>query len=384
MSTGTGVPGTPALVAKEAFRNVVGHLASGVTVITTSRPDGPHGMTASSVTSLSMEPPMMLVCLNNAAPTALAVAEAKTFAINVLGQESGHLAEQFAAPSTDKFRGVPLIQGPMGSPLLAEALAHLECEVADRVVAGTHTIFIGRVVHAEATVGDPLTYFRGGFGRFEFARDDAVYQRARTLVLERSLPVDGVVTVEDLAYVLKVEKNAAFYALTRLTSDGLIARDPARGYVVVPFDTRASDDAFEARCVIELGVAHTSVGNVTSFQLEELRERFELMARMMHEDRFVDFDRYLDANQAFHEAVVRLAANPVLTSAFGRLSLRTIMARSFGSTPVTSQQFIESQRAILEAYERGDRAAAAAAIQDYTRIAKLRAREVLAQTGGRV
>lgn len=384
MNAGTDATDVPAGVAVETFRNVVGHLASGVTVITTRRPDGPHGMTASSVTSLSMNPPMMVVCLHNSAPTTMAVIDAQTFAINVLGQDSGHLAAQFATPSEDKFADVALTQSPLGLPLLTEALAHLECEVTDQVVGGTHTIFLGRVLHAEARVGEPLTYFRGGFGRFEFARDDEVYQQARAMVLDRQLAVNSVVTVDDLSARLDVGKHAAFYALTRLAGDGLIAREPARGYVVVPFDTRSSDEAFDARCAIELGVVHLTVPTISSFQLDELRSRFDLMARMMRDDRFVDFDRYLDANHAFHEAVVRLAGNPSLTAAFGRLSLRSVMARSFGATPVTSQQFVEAQRAILSGYEAGDVTATATAVLDYTAIAKQRAREVLAQAGGRM
>ena len=374
----------PVGVAPDTFRNVVGHLASGVTVITTRLPGGRHGMTASSVTSLSLNPPLMLACLNNSVPTTAAVAEAGVFAVNVLREDLGHLAQQFAVPSDDKFKGVPLVDGPHGSPLLAEALAHIECVVVDRVVAGTHTVFIGQVVHAEAGVGDPLTYFRGGFGRFEFARDDEVYQRARTLVLHRELAVDDVVSVEALAALLEVDPSAAFYALTRLAADGLIRRDPARGYVVVPFDVRTSDEAFDARCTIELGVLRSSLGSVTSFQLEELRRRYEQMAALIDDDRFVDFDRYLDANQAFHEALVRLAGNGQLTAAFRQLSLRSVMARSFGSTPTTSRTFVDSQRTILEACESGDVTGATRAVEGYTEIAKRRAHEVLELAGGRM
>jgi len=196
--------------------------------------------------------------------------------------------------------------------------------------------------------------------------------------------VNSVLSVEELSQRLDVEEDAAFYALTRLTADGLIAREPARGYVVIPLDARVSDAAFDARCAIELGVVALTVGKVTSFQLDELRQRFDLMARMMRDDRFVDFDRYLDANQAYHEGIVRLAGNPVLTAAFGRLSLRTVMARSFGATPVTSQKFVQSQRAILDAYEHGDAGAAAAAVQEYTEMAKIRAHEVLAKVGGQL
>jgi DNA-binding GntR family transcriptional regulator len=92
---------------------------------------------------------------------------------------------------------------------------------------------------------------------------------------------------------------------TRLTADGLIRRDPDRGYVIVPFDTRTSDETFDARCAIELGVIDMVVGRVPQDELPDLRNRVETMAALLVGNRFVDFDRYLDANYAFHEVSCR-------------------------------------------------------------------------------
>jgi flavin reductase (DIM6/NTAB) family NADH-FMN oxidoreductase RutF/DNA-binding GntR family transcriptional regulator len=383
MTTAPDAAGRPAVDAR-TFRHVVGHLASGVTLVTTRTAHGDFGMTASSVTSLSMDPPMMLACLNSASPTSAAVSQAGRYAVNVLGEAHGHLAQQFATPRADKFAGVRILEGTLGLPLLADSLARIECQVVEEVQAATHTIFLGRVVDAHAEEGNPLTYFRGGFGRFEFARDDAVYQRARQQVLERMYAADAVLHLDDLAYQLGVERPAAFYALTRLTADGLVRRDPERGYVVVPFDARTSDETFDARSAIEIGVLDMVVGSVSAEELTRLRSRFETMAALLVGERFVDFDRYLDANYAFHEALVSLAHNPVLTSAFGRLSIKTVMTRSFGVTPVTSQSFIDAQRQITEGIERGDLAGARAAVLRYTELAKQRVRQILEQTGGRL
>jgi len=366
------------------FRHVVGHLASGVTVITTSLDGTDYGMTASSVTSLSVDPPMMLACLNTAVPTSGAVAGAGRFVINVLGQGHEDLAYQFASPRTDKFQDVEVVRGPGGLPMLGAALAHLVCEVSEQVAGGTHTIFIGHVQEASATDGRPLTYFRGGFGRFEFARDDEVYQHARQQVLERMYAADAVLQLDDLAYQLDVDKAAAFYALTRLTVDGLVRRDPDRGYVVVPFDARTSDATFDARAAIELGVIDMVVGRVPEPELAELRGRFEAMAALLVGERFVDFDRYLDANYAFHEHLVSLAHSVPLTTAFAQLHIKSVMTRSFGVTPVTSQSFVEAQRGITEGVERGDADAARAAVYRYTDLAKQRVRQILEQTGGRL
>lgn len=366
------------------FRHVIGHLASGVTVVTTRVGDQPFGMTASSVTSLSMQPPMMLACLNRATPTTQAVSRSGFYAVNVLGQGHAALAQQFAVPSEDKFSGVDLVDGELGAPLLAGALAHIECEVTEETTGGTHSIFLGRVIRATAGEGQPLTYFRGGFGRFEFARDDSVYQLARRQVLERQYAAGTVVDLDDLAHQLDVDSPSAFYALTRLASDGLVQRDPTRGYVITPFDVHTSDETFDARGVIELGVIQVAAEEARHDDLIELRRRFEAMAALLVGERFVDFDAYLDANYAFHEFLVRLAHNPALTAAFGRLSIKTVMTRSFGSTPVTSQDFIEAQRQITEGMELRDRDAAAAGVRRYTELAKRRVREILERTGGRL
>jgi len=314
------------------FRHVAGHLPSGVSLVTTRTSDGDFGMTASSVTSLSLDPPMMLACLNRSSSTCPAVSAAGVYVVNVLGQGDGHLAQRFAtAGTTDKFAGLRVTRGIRGAPVLADALARIECEVTEEVSAATHTIFLGRVIRAEADEGSPLTYFRGGFGRFEFARDDEVYLLARQQVLERMYAADAVLQLDDLAFSLGVDKAAAFYALTRLTSDGLVRRDPNRGYVVVPFDARTSDATFDARAAIELGVIDMVVGRVPEPELTELRARFEAMAALLVGERFVDFDGYLDANYAFHETLVSLAHSAPLTTAFAQLHIKSVMTRSFGS-----------------------------------------------------
>jgi flavin reductase (DIM6/NTAB) family NADH-FMN oxidoreductase RutF len=99
---------------------------------------------------------MMLACLNRSAPTSLAVSSSGVFGVNILGHGHEHLAQQFAAPSDDKFRGVSLTPGVLGVPLLSDALAYLECRVVEQVTGGTHTIFLGKVVHASAHEGEPL------------------------------------------------------------------------------------------------------------------------------------------------------------------------------------------------------------------------------------
>jgi flavin reductase (DIM6/NTAB) family NADH-FMN oxidoreductase RutF len=158
---------TIANIDQARFREVVGHFTTGVAVITTCHGDRRFGVTASAVASLSLEPPMLLACLNRRLPTCAALGAAGAFVVNILDEGQDDLAMRFATPQSDKFAGVDVVDGALGVPLLRDALAHLECRVVERVDAGTHTVFLGSVQTAHARVGSPLAYFRGTFGRFE-------------------------------------------------------------------------------------------------------------------------------------------------------------------------------------------------------------------------
>ena len=367
-------------VEDSLFRDVVGHLASGVTVVTTRVGNEDFGMTASSVTSLSAEPPTMLVCINNRVPTASAVSSAKAYVVNVLTHEQGGIANQFATPSPDKFRGTHTEIGHLGLPLLDNALAYLECQVIEEISGGSHTIFIGQVVRAFANAGSPLTYYRGGYGRFEFSRDEAAYIEAREKILNRWYKPNTLIDLEDFARELKIDSTVAFYALTRLASDGMIKRDVDRGYVVMPFDTRMSDEAFDARCAIELGVIDMTEGLIAKHDIAKLREKISGMAELIENERFLDFTKYVESNVALHEHIVSLAHNTGLNAAYAKLALRSILTQSFGASPKTSERFISIQSDLVNFLAMGNSEGARQAIKKYTSMAKERAREVLEET----
>ena len=166
---------TSTTVDQALFREVVGHFTTGVAVITTCQDGRRFGVTASAVSSLSLAPPMLLACLNQRLPTCEALGAAGAFVVNILDERQGDLALRFATRQPDKFAGLEVDEGALGLPLIPEALAHLECRVAGRVDAGTHTVFLGEVQSARACGGSasPLAYFRGAFGRFERAAEAA-------------------------------------------------------------------------------------------------------------------------------------------------------------------------------------------------------------------
>jgi len=156
----------------EVYRQVLGHLAGGVAVVTSLDEAGaPCGFTATAVCSVSLEPPLVLVCAGSEGrATYHAIEGSGVFAVNLLGEGAAGLADRFAAKTTGKFAGVRAGTGVTGVPLLEDAMAHCECTVVRAVPAGDHTIFIGRVEAAavrEKPRAGPLVRFLGRYARLE-------------------------------------------------------------------------------------------------------------------------------------------------------------------------------------------------------------------------
>jgi len=161
---------TPAdTIDSATFRSVLGRFASGVTVVTVRDGDGrDHGMTVSAFCSVSLEPPLVLACIDRSATVLEALAAGGTYAITVLAESQEALSRRFASEVDDRFDGVGYTRAPGGSALLDDALAWLECRVEARVDAGDHVVVIGRVEFAEVSErAGPLLYYRSGYGRLE-------------------------------------------------------------------------------------------------------------------------------------------------------------------------------------------------------------------------
>ncbi len=151
-------------VGPDRFRDVMGRFATGVTVVTAAGPDGPVGMTANAVCSLSLDPTLLLVCFDEGARTLSVVRDAGRFGVNVLGAGQEDLARLFASkrPEREKFAGVAHTVHD-GIPVIEGALAWVGCRLERLVPGGDHTIGIGAVEAAEAGEGDPLLWFRGSY-----------------------------------------------------------------------------------------------------------------------------------------------------------------------------------------------------------------------------
>ncbi|TMQ22035.1 MAG: flavin reductase family protein [Candidatus Rokuibacteriota bacterium] len=154
------------MVGSDDFRRVLSHFTTGVTIVTTCDGDGrPTGLTASAFCSVSLDPPLVLVCVDHKSQSYPALRERGCFAINILHAEQEVISRRFASTRLDKFDGVPHTLSELGLPLVDGAIARLECTTVSMHVEGDHTIFVGRVERADAPSGEPLLYFKGKYER---------------------------------------------------------------------------------------------------------------------------------------------------------------------------------------------------------------------------
>jgi flavin reductase (DIM6/NTAB) family NADH-FMN oxidoreductase RutF len=155
----------PAHVDPIDFRNVMGHFATGVTVITTVHDGELHGMTANSVTSVSLDPLLILVCLMREARTSLAIKQSERLAVNILGDHQEAFSQRFARAGEDHFDGLDLLEGPHGLPFLPGCIAYMTGKVTQVVEAGDHDVVFAEIDHCRVSPngGAPLLFFQGGY-----------------------------------------------------------------------------------------------------------------------------------------------------------------------------------------------------------------------------
>ncbi len=151
-------------IGRDEFRAALGHFPSGVTIVTTKDASGRlHGITVSAFSSVSLEPPMILVCIEKTTGSHYALLESEFFVVNVLAEDQEHLSNRFASQIPNKFEGVAHRPGLGEIPVLADALVTLECRLAYAHEGGDHTIFVGLVEKSEIKDNNPLVYWHGNY-----------------------------------------------------------------------------------------------------------------------------------------------------------------------------------------------------------------------------
>jgi len=156
------------VIDSSLFKSVLGHFASGVTVITARDQQGKdHGLTVSSFCSLSLVPPLVLACIEHHADTHAILEHAPRFAVNILAAQQEPIARRFSEQEQERFAGLGYSRGITGCALLEGALAYVECEIRHRYPGGDHTIVVGEVLSASTALEQPLLYYRGGYAWLE-------------------------------------------------------------------------------------------------------------------------------------------------------------------------------------------------------------------------
>jgi len=150
------------------FKLAMSHFASGVTIVTTEHDGKPFGMTVAAFSSLSLHPPLILVCIEKTVKTHDAITGSGKFGVSILNSKQTDISNRFASRVDDKFAGTEIVRGELGVPMIGGAITRLECRVSDRLDGGDHTIFIGEVVDAKTEEGEPLVYYRSGYREIRF------------------------------------------------------------------------------------------------------------------------------------------------------------------------------------------------------------------------
>jgi len=151
-------------IDNDEFRAALSRFASGITVVTTKDAEGRlHGITVSAFCSVSLDPPLILVCIEKTTGSHNAIEQFGLFVVNVLNASQSELSERFASTLPDKFDDVDFVLGINGIPVLGGSLMNLECRLKNTCDGGDHTIFVGEVERAMIRDGDPLVYFHSDY-----------------------------------------------------------------------------------------------------------------------------------------------------------------------------------------------------------------------------
>lgn len=154
-------------ISKDEFRAALGRFPSGVTVITTfdNREERPLGITVSAFCSVSLEPPLVLICIDKDAYIHDFLKTFGAFGVNILAEDQTKVSNLFASRNPEMFKEVSYKKGELDLPLLNDVLVNMECRIVQSYEGGDHTIFLGEVVSSDVNDNNPLLYFHGGYGK---------------------------------------------------------------------------------------------------------------------------------------------------------------------------------------------------------------------------
>jgi len=270
-----------------ALRNAFGAFMTGVTVVTAHDAQGrPLGFTANSFTSVSLDPPLVLVCLANSSRNYDAFAQAGKFAINILSEAQIEVSNTFARPSEDRFANVTWAEGPNGSPILADVSAWFDCDTFKTVGAGDHLILIGQVRAFDQTVAPGLGYARGAY--VTPAAEIEALSRRSDMVVSALIVRDGAVLLHDTGDghltipVTDHVADGAHAALGQLLGESGVSAEPGFIYSIYQDQARKRQhivflcqaDEGKPRHGLFTHVGPSTLANIADPAMRTMLERF--------------------------------------------------------------------------------------------------------------
>lgn len=293
--------------AQRRLRDALGTFLTGITVVTTTDPQGrPRGFTANSFTSVSLDPPMVLVCIDSAASSFETFTNGTTYAVNILGQEGRSTAELFASKRPDKFAQSQHYSSPLGNPLLADGVTWLDCRTTDIHIVGDHAVLIGTVEDFGGAGGQPLGFHQGHYVSFSpLDSPEAPIGKTGTVDVAWILegPQGRVVLVQDAEGRFELPSEEMLHR--DLTDEGLAAvsqkkfggpvlidfmysfyTDPSSGRMVVIYRGRLECHELFEPCrwarlsddVLEKMSDHVECSVITRYRTEQAAGRFGIYA----------------------------------------------------------------------------------------------------------
>ena len=273
-----------------ALRDAFGSFLTGVTVVTAHNADGaPIGFTANSFTSVSLDPPLLLVCLAKSSRNHVVLTEAKGFGVNILAEDQKDVSNTFARPVEDRFAAVSWKKGPFGSPVFADVAAWFDCSMHELVDAGDHVILIGRVEGFENSGRTGLGYARGGYFTPALAEKSLLASADGSLLLGAVAERDGeILMVEDgkggwtLPFVEKAESEGLEALEDHVDVDVGLILWPGLLYSVYE-DTKTGRQHVVYRASLSQGVPKTGrffpvqsppLGEITDSAVRDLVKRY--------------------------------------------------------------------------------------------------------------
>lgn len=264
MSTGSETLAVPDGFDSVGFRRALGSFLTGVTIVTTRDETGaPRGFTANSFTSVSLDPPLVLVCIGDHAFSYETFATCDRFAINVLGADDRDMSNLFASKAPDKFERVAWRPGGDGTPLIEGAIGVFDCTTHDRVVAGDHVILVGLVQDFGAGEGAPLGFHRGGYVALREAEDAVRAIDAGTVRVGAIVEKHGAVLLDRVAGGLRLPRAARLGTADGSEDGSLHAALSERGVSVNLRHVFAAYEDGATQCLFYRG--ETEAGDETLF-----------------------------------------------------------------------------------------------------------------------